>query len=110
MRFLDRSTCEQLVKLGLKSESNHYWNNDHVFSSIESFEMGKWNGTPAFTLSDFLETEEYAKENCRLLWPGAINIFDDPDRQIQAWLIKRNNLIGNDWIEYIKKALEERVR
>lgn len=104
MRFLDRETCEKLVEIGCVSKSTFY----HIDSDCGT---GSWKGieqyfkypeeadgvftivTHAFTLSDFLETEEYAIENCRKLWP---NPFDD----------QRINMIAKDWV----KIITERVR
>ncbi len=126
MRFLDRSTCEQLVKLGLKSQSGFYWREDNPYYYIECYNTCfKEDGTPgqtgfkieeytyhvpAFTLSDFLETEEYAKENRRLFWPEK-----KPANFLECvgWKPELKYLelfFARDWIEYIKQALEERVK
>jgi len=70
-KFLNKSTCEKLVKLGLKSESGFWW-------TPRGDAMGKWSldggwnskkptsqySIPAFEWSDFTIPSEYARENC----------------------------------------------
>ena len=115
MRFLPKTTCEKLVKMGLKSTTEFlYLKTDKPVYALDS-EPGYV--APAFTLEDFVSTDEYAKENCRKLFGNLNHIsmpkgFDGPliDKG-KVFLEKRHEIINSeDWVEFISKAMEERSK
>lgn len=79
MKFFQKEICEKLVKLGCVSLSNHEWwgkkfatqTSYTVWSLTDASDYQTSNSfyvVQAFTLLDFLSTEEYARENCRILF------------------------------------------
>lgn len=136
MRFLPKTTCEKLVKMGCETRSYDFYFEDNVYPitflarSIES----NTSLTRAFTLEDFVSTDEYAKENCRKLFGAqehsfhsySLQGFSDPDickcgaeREGSFYDLtgdycfetRRLYIItSKDWVEFISKAVEERSK
>ena len=126
MRFLPKTTCEKLVKMGYAPSNeyfylkkNHPWDAPaHKYQELNgtSFESRPDNELiQAFTLEDFVSTDEYAKENCRKLFGNLNHIsmpkgFDGPliDKG-KVFLEKRHEIINSeDWVEFIAEAVEKR--
>lgn len=125
MRFLPKNICEKLVKIGLKSESGFYWGGFYgegpygPFKGEPKFSSNE-KSTPAFTLEDFVSTDEYAKENCRRLWPdksedGKILIkyrMNTPKRESVSHsdFFRQEIIKSKDWVEFIAETVEERSK
>lgn len=110
------------MKMGLKSESGFYWGGFYgegpygPFKGEPKFSSNE-KSTPAFTLEDFVSTDEYAKENCRKLFGDDIKdttcpVCDDPEStprcQFSLESYYRYLIIDSkDWVEFIAEAVEK---
>lgn len=83
--FLPIETSKNLVAIGAKSESGYYWCDDRSLGSREP-DWKIYNEAddncispkiPAFFPWDFISTSEQARENARILWPGADHQYCD---------------------------------
>lgn len=131
MRFLPKTTCEKLVKMGYAPSNeyfylkkNHPWDAPaHKYQELNgtSFESRPDNELiQAFTLEDFVSTDEYAKENCRKIWPdksndGQILIKYKMNTPKGEWVshsefFRQEIIKSKDWVEFISKAVEERSK
>ena len=128
MRFLPKTTCEKLVKMGCAPSNeyfylkkNHPWDAPaHKYQELNgtSFESRPDNELiQAFTLEDFVSTDEYAIDNCRKLFGEREVVPYDGPRFIfntlknEGWEQSRHQLIDSkDWVEFISKAVEERSK
>lgn len=118
MRFLPKTTCEKLVKMGLKSTTEFlYLKTDKPVYALDS-EPGYV--APAFTLEDFVSTDEYAKENCRKIWPdksedGKFSFKYKMNTPKGEWVshsefFRQEIIKSKDWVEFISEAVEERSK
>lgn len=116
MRFLPKTTCEKLVKMGCGSESGFVHNGEEIIYAKNRFVDMPMIVTPAFTLEDFVSTDEYAKENCRKIWPdksedGKFSFKYKMNTPKGEWVthsdfFRQEIIKSKDWVEFISKAVE----
>ena len=113
LNFLDKKTCETLVKMGCKSESEYYYDpdeDDYLMNAGSDEFYDRGNEIPAFCLDDFVGTHEDAIFNCQKVFGTMPNkMVIHPDKSIiRDWECARHAMIDSpDWCEYIRKALDE---
>ena len=127
MRFLPKTTCEKLVKMGCVSKSGFYyikvtdeWEERAYYDPSGKDRSEVEYCLSVFTLEDFLSTDEYAKENCRKIWPdksndGQILIKYKMNTPKGEWVshsefFRQEIIKSKDWVEFISKAVEERSK
>jgi len=105
MKFFSKEICKKLDAAGLKSDSEFFYvSGDPMPHHSILHATEHYNDIPAFTLLDFLSTEEYAKENCAKIFG-----FDKfwPDNPESKWVKARHAIIDSpDGIEYVSKIVE----
>lgn len=121
MRFLPKTTCEKLVKMGCETLSRHFWHGDNespfCINNIAWHIPNEWEPLiKAFTLEDFVSTDEYAKENCRKIWPdksedGKFSFKYKMNTPKGEWVthsdfFRQEIIKSKDWVEFISKAVE----
>lgn len=114
MRFLDKPTCEKLVKMGCVSESEFYFWLDPLndaYKPVPGVPFFSREEIPfkvsAFTLEDFVGTHEQAKENCRILW-GLKSELDGMYLWKHACYAKRHKILdSDDWVEFLRVEVEK---
>lgn len=103
MRLLDKKTCKKLKELGCESRSDFYF--DYCGSGPE-YTTADVACLPAFSLEDFVSTDTYATENCKIIW-GEWNVdgfkFPRDFKAVRHWIID-----SDDWVSYIEEALKEK--
>jgi len=130
MRFLPKTTCEKLVKIGCKTENKFFHESigiSHLLlmKGMPHNKTGEWlywgvGRIPAFTLEDFVSTDEYAKENCRKIWPdksedGKFSFKYKMNTPKGEWVshsefFRQEIIKSKDWVEFISEAVEERSK
>lgn len=123
MKFLPKSTCEALVKMGCKSESEFFYPIEEVNNSSLCVRHSTQHqyfkipfGPPAFTPCDFLADTDQARENCRKLWPQKrmVNVPCPGGRigcEEEEWDKYRHALLDvKDQVMFLVKAVEEKQK
>lgn len=107
MRFFSKEICEKLFEMECESKSGYYWNNEKPWPHwIIDPEHRK---ATAYTICDFLDTEEYAKENCRKVFGEKHVSGTDSHIFPTAIDYHRHAIIDSpDAIEYISDAVRGR--
>jgi len=125
MRFTDIDLSRKLVALGCVSESNYEYFKRSLVGETPSYcthpDRKSWRHlepVPAFTIADFVETNDVARGNCKKVWGDEALIFicpaceEDLDSDPFEWayhkLIKMIN--SDDWLAYLTEAVEEAMR
>lgn len=78
VKFLSKSACEIAQRLGMVSESGHYWleklnSRPLDFACVEEFSCDEEVLCSAFTEADFTGSTPQARKNAELLWPSKLN-------------------------------------
>lgn len=120
MKFLDRETCEALVKIGCKTNHRFVWDaSDHVrvgpeygdnsppfliFAMEEEERFGPF--VPAFTLSDFLEGEQGDCNSILLVLAPLKRGLTQSKIETKVALLKIK-MIRGDWRSIVREAVNK---